>query len=345
MGEENQQPASAEPVWPHLWSRDGFLGTNSVVLRQSYLPAYQPASGSHGPHRFSILEVPTADQSDPDSLPTAVMTSREGLELLVSRRNAAMSYTVRNADADELHFVQSGSARFHTEFGTIEVGALDFVCIPRAIGYRVEPIDQGFASLILSSPEPLRIDTPAPLGMIYRGKSLRTPELVVGDPKAGPFELRIKSYDGVTRFVSKQDPLAGIHQAEGPCPVWALNLRDINPMTYGGPGGPPGQFLASPDTSVMSYSLSARAGGRPPVHVNADYDELILYAEGPGAWGSISDPGVFTWVPKSVTHHGPEENVAEGYQAWLIEVRPTMRLTEAAQSVASPIETGQYDSL
>jgi homogentisate 1,2-dioxygenase len=210
MGHENHRPASDQPVWPHLWSRDGFLGTNSVVLRQSYLPVYQPASGPHGPHRFNILEVPTADQTDPDSLPTSVMTSREGLELLVSRRNVAMSYTVRNADADELHFVQSGSVNFHTEFGTIKAGTLDFVFIPRAIGYRVEPVAPGFASLILSSPQPLRIDTPAPLGMIYRGKSLRTPELVTGDPKAGQFELRIKSYDGVTRFISEQDPLAGI---------------------------------------------------------------------------------------------------------------------------------------
>ena len=54
-----------------------------------------------------------------------------------------MTYTLRNSEADELHFVQSGHALFKTEFGTIEAGPLDFVCIPRAMGYRVARLDTG----------------------------------------------------------------------------------------------------------------------------------------------------------------------------------------------------------
>jgi homogentisate 1,2-dioxygenase len=47
-------------------------------------------------------------------------------------------------------------------------------------------------------------------------------------------------------------------------------------------------------------------------------------------------------VPKAVTHHGPVENVPEGYQAWLIEVRPTMRMTAVAQPHSVLIETSEY---
>lgn len=346
MGNHDSQGVTGTQIWPHLWTRDGFLGTNSVVLRPSYLPRYQPGSGPHGPHRFDIHHIPADDLSDPESLPTPVLTSREGLELSVSRRRSSMTYTLRNSDADELHFVQSGRALFKTEFGTIEAGPLDFVCIPRAIGYRIESPSPEYTSLILSSPQPLKIDTPAPLGMVYQGRSVRRPVLQQEHADAtGHHILRIRSYDSVSEFVSDKDPLNGDQLAEGPCPVWVLNLAEVNPLSYGGPGGPPGQFLTSPDTGVMSYSMSARAGGRPPVHVNADYDELIIYAKGPGAWGSITEPGMFTWVPKSVTHHGPDENVPEGYQAWLIEVRPTMRMTAAAEAVAVPIETSNYSPL
>lgn len=346
MGNHDVGGMEGNAVWPHLWSRDGFLGTNSVVLRPSYLPTYQPGSGPHGPHRFDIHAIPADDMTNAEALPTPVLTSREGLELSVSRRRTSMTYTLRNADADELHFVQSGRAVFKTEFGVIDVGPLDFVCIPRAIGYRIETPDEDYTSLILSSPQPLKIDTPAPLGMIYQGRSVRRPVLE-GQATAGPaaYPLRIRSYDGLTEFVANEDPLVGNQLAEGPCPVWALNLCDVNPLSYGGQGGPPGQFLTSSDTSVMSYSMSARPGGRPPVHVNADYDELVIYAKGPGAWGSITEPGILTWVPKSVTHHGPIENVPEGYQAWLIEVRPTMRLTDAAKRMAVPMETSDYGPL
>lgn len=329
--------------WPNLWSRDGFLGTNSVVLRDQYLPDFKAISGPHVPRRFNIADVVTADLTDPEAMPTPVLTSREGLEFSVSRRRQPMPYALRSADAEELHFIQSGALRFETDFGSIDAGPLDFVLIPRAVAYRVVPLDAELSMLIMSSPAPLNLDTPAPLGMIYRGRSLRhpTPSLVTS-PAPGPFRLKIKSYDGVSEFQSAEDPLPGIALIEGPCPIWALNLREINPLTYGGPGGPPGQFLTSPDTAVMSYSLSSRPGGRPPVHVNADYDELILYAAGPGAWGAVDTPGTFTFVPKSVVHHGPDENVPEGYEAWLIEVRPTMRLSAEALAVASPMETSHY---
>ena len=331
------------PPNPHLWSRDGFLGANSVVLREQYLPRYLSVKGPHAPQRINLFEVKTEDQSDPEALATPVMISREGVELAISRRKAPTPYTLRNAEADELHFIQSGKVRFLTDYGMIEAGPLDFVCLPRAISYRVEPLDGDLVSLILSSPHRLQFDTPAPFGMIYFGAVLRRTQVA---PDPSPVEkshrLWIRSFDGVTQFELPHDPLPALRQIDGTPPVWALSLRDINPMSYRGRGGPPGQFLSTADTGVMSYTLSARPGLRPPIHHNADYDELILYAEGPGAWGGVKEPGTLTWVPKAVTHHGPVENVPEGYQAWLIEVRPTMRFTPPALKHAHLIDTGNY---
>jgi homogentisate 1,2-dioxygenase len=331
---------------PYLWTRDGFLGANAVALREDYLPEYLSVDGPHAPHRVNLFDMPTADMVDAEALPTPIMVSREGVQLAVSRRRAPTPYTFRNAEADELHFIQSGRVRFRTDFGDIEAGPLDFVFLPRAISYRIEPLDEALTALILSSPKPLNFDVPAPFGMIHFGKSLRRAAITASKSGDKPHRLWIQSFDGVTRFEMAHDPLPAVRQVEGLSPAWALNLKDIHPLAYtSGPGGPPGQFLSTPDTGVMCYTLSARPGSRPPVHHNADYDELILFCEGPGAWGGVTEPGTLTWVPKAVTHHGPEENVPEGYQAWLVEVRPTMRLTEEALAYAKHIETSFYGLL
>jgi homogentisate 1,2-dioxygenase len=49
-----------------------------------------------------------------------------------------------------------------------------------------------------------------------------------------------------------------------------------------------------------------------------------------------------TWVPKGIAHHGPSEDVPEGYLAWMIESRSTLRLTPAALKVAQLMELDMY---
>lgn len=344
MSDVDNSSHSGVPPKPHLWSRDGFTGANAIALRADYTPTYTSVNGPHAPHRFNMLDIPTDDMLADDAMPSPVLVGRNGLQLSVSKRRSSMNFAIRNTEGDELHFIQHGAARFVTDFGSLDVAALDFILIPRAITYSIETPSEDFASLILTSPDPLNFDTPAPFGMINFGKAVRKPQ-IDGNQKSGPTRLLIRSFDGITAFEMAHDPIRALMQVGGKEPVWALNLRDIAPLSYGERGGPPAQFLSTADTGVMSFTLSARPGPRPPVHVNADYDEIILYAEGPGAWGKISAPGTVTWVPKGVTHHGPVEDVPEGYQAWLIEVRETMRLTPTALAKARLIETSEYGFL
>ena len=341
---DNPKDGGAPPN-VHLWSRDGFLGANAIAIRPAYTPTYRSVVGAHAPHRFNIFDIATDDSVDPQALPTEVMVARDGVRISVSARKEAMQFTVRNAEADELHFLQTGKCRFLTDFGVLEAGPQDFVCIPRSVSYRLEPLSSDLREVILESPEPLRFDTPAPFGMINFGASVRRCAI---DPSAGGSQrsashtLLIKCVDGVTRFEMEADPIPAVAHVGGTAPVWALNLTKIVPIAYGTVGGPPAQFLSTATTGIMLYTLSARPGGRPPIHHNADYDELVLYAAGPGAWGGVSEPGTLTWVPKGVTHHGPVENVPAGYLAWLLEARSTFRLTPAAKSHAALMETRDY---
>ena len=51
----------------------------------------------------------------------------------------------------------------------------------------------------------------------------------IGESEAEDVEtvLLLKSFDGVTRYVKPTNPLATQAFADGPSPVWKLNLKDV----------------------------------------------------------------------------------------------------------------------
>jgi homogentisate 1,2-dioxygenase len=315
------------------WSREGFYGDGVNVIRPHHVPDFIRVSGPHAPHRFNIGAVFAPDRSDPEALPVPVFTARSGAQLSVSRRQQPMPFVLSNVEADEVHFIQQGEIGFATAYGNITGGAGDFVFIPRAVPYSVRPTQGPTLSLIVESPGALRFDAAPPFP-----PKIESAVLKESTTHGGETILLVKSFDGVTRYLKPYNILAAVSLAGGNNPVWKTNLKDIPPNE----AGHPTQFAASPNKDELFYTLSARRRRRPPIHYNADYDEMILYFAGPGAWGSVSEPGTLTWVPKGVAHHGPAEDVPEGYYAWMLESRSTLRLTEAALKVAELMETDLY---
>lgn len=338
----SDETKAAEPA-VQLWTRDGFLGALSVVTRSTYAPDYLSVEGAHAPRRSVLEQLTPDDAADPQALPTTVATSRLGVKLLVSGRRAQMPFVVRNVEADEIHFVQYGTVKFETDVGALIAGEGDFVCIPRAIAYRYAPIDGAMRSVIIESPSAVKLAPPAPSGMLNVARDVKYAEIDENIAPGGPTRLILKTLDGEnTVFLMPHDPLSlGVRLSES-VPVWKLNLSKIQVHTYLPDGGPPSQFLSSGAGDLLLFNLSARMTSRPPIHVNADFDEVICYVRGPGAWGGCSEPGTLTWVPKGVIHHGPSENVPEGYQAWLLETRATLRWTPQAIAASQLMETGNY---
>lgn len=331
-----------------LWSRGGFLGASAVTLQPGYTPDYVSVQGAHAPRRLVLSRLDAPDRADPTALPLTVLTSAAGAAIGLSRRREAMPFVFRNVECDELHFIQSGSVRFDTEFGAIEAAEDDFVFIPRSVAYRTVPLSEDLLALIVESPQALDFDLPTQFGMVNMAMDVRRAAVAppTAPPSAAPppvHELILKARDGLTRFLKPTDPLFAVAHIAGDSPVWALNLRKINPVSFGGMGGAPAHFLAAPGKAMLVFTLSSRASKmRAPVHHNADYDEIIIYTRGPGAYGAADEPGTLMLTPKGVTHHGPSEDVPEGYLAWLIETHSTMRFTPEALAAATLMETGLY---
>lgn len=107
--------------------------------------------------------------------------------------------------------------------------------------------------------------------------------------------LLLKSADGEnTTFVLPNDPLALGERIPGGVPVWKLNLANIQVLAYLPEGGPPSPFLSSHAKDILMFNLSSRPGGRAPIHVNADFDEVVHYVRGQSGrvvLFSSSDPG------------------------------------------------------
>jgi len=344
MASHEKAGPQGPPPGLHLYTREGFVGDMCVVIRPHMVYEYRSAEGPHAPKRLNLLEIEAADRGDARALPTPIATARDGSVLSVSARETQTPFALRNTECDEVHFVQDGTLEFITDFGCIEAGPGDFVAIGRTVTYKVAPRTTSTRRIILETPEPIRLNPPAPFGMVNFGRDLKRP--VVRELEDQETELWLKSFDGITRFELLRNPLACRAVIDGTAPVWKINLKAIAPLAYPSAGGPPAQFCQTPSAGVLLYTLSARPPAlRPPQHHNADYDELIFFFEGPGAYGEMREPGTMIWTPKGVTHWGPTEDVPEGYWAWLLETRSTMRFTEAALAVARPMETGSFGVL
>jgi homogentisate 1,2-dioxygenase len=335
---------TSDDVGVAIHSREGFVGDVCAVLRPNSVHQYTQVSGAHAPHRVDLARLQLSDREDPRSVAEPFLRGRSGLAISASALSRPMPYVFKNAECDELHFVQEGEIEFVTAFGTLHAEPGDFVYVARSVGYRLEPVSTTSLRLIVEIPERLQLAASQPFGIVDVARHVIRPDASKASVN-GPTELWLKSFDGVTRYAMRGDPLAFTAVLGGPVPVWKLNLMHIAQQTTTSGVCPPAQFAETPTRRSLFFTLSSRVVGRPPHHDNADYDEVILYFRGPGAWGSINTPGVLTWVPKGTTHWGATEEVPEGYWAWLLECADTLRLTETAHSAAELMETGLYGPL
>lgn len=341
-----KSPDEAKQATPHtlaVHTRDGFAGDVCAVLRPYPTHEYIEVDGPHAPHRLDLASLDLADRNDPSALPVAFLAGRGGLSLSASALAAPTPYAWRNAEHDEMHFVQEGTLDYVTDFGTLRAEPGDFIYLGRAATYRVMPLTTPTLRLIVETPQRIRIATLEPFGVVDADRDVHRPDPARVSTCSGQTRLLVKSFDGITRYLLPRDPLALSAHLGGQAPVWKLNLTRIGRISFGaGVPGAPAQFAETSTRDTIFFTMSSRKNPRPPLHHNADYDEIELYFRGPGARGVIDQPGTLTWVPKGVAHWGPEEDVPEGNWAWLLESRDTLRLTQSGLAAAQRMETGHW---
>ena len=323
-----------------LYSRNGFAGPATTLVRRQYAPDYTRVEGSYVPRRLETDLLGLESFTDPRALPVTLLEGGD-VRLAAWWRQDPTPFCIRNVQQDELHFVLSGTARLETDFGVLDLRPGDFVLIPRAVTYRLSRVD-ALRELIVGTESRLQVEPDAVPVVLNVDLHLDAPA-PFADPEAGhgEYELLVRHGEETTSYFYDRDPLP-VAAVVGQPVVRRFNLEHVQGIGAAGGSLPPSRLINDETTRTLLYYLGARRGDRAPVHHNADYDEVIVFAAGPGRYGAIDTPGTVTWTPKGVIHHGPEEDVSEGYVAWLLETRATLRATPAALRISRLMETSQW---
>jgi len=324
----------------HNYTRNGFTGSRTNVIRAGYAPAYTRIEGDYAPRRFDTNDLDVPAFSTGRDLPVPVLQGH-GVSIEVARRTAPTNAALKNVLGDEVHFILSGGARLETDFGVMDVRSGDFVVIPRAAAYRFAAIAETLNELVIVTESELAVD-PDPAATLNVSLYVDAPA-PYDDPvgRDGEHEVVVRHRGGVTSYFYGFDPLRCVRVIGAP-QIRRFNIENVRGLGVTEGGIIPSRMIDDPTTRTLFYYLGARRSDRPPIHCNADYDEVIVYSDGPGTYGAMTRPGTIAWSPKGVSHHGAEEDVETTYQAWLLETRAALDVTPAGQSIARLMETGEY---
>lgn len=329
----------APPPNIELYTRNGFAGPVTTVVTPVYAPAFKRSEGNYLPRTLNVLDVDT--DPNPRALPTEILQGT-GVSVEVARRTSNMDYALRNVYADEMHIILEGQALLESDFGELAVETGDLVVIPRSTSIRYRNIDGPLVSFNVVTESEMRIDPDHAPGVLNPVLDVHAPSPYVnpmGEP--GEYEIVLRHRDGLTSYFYDGDPLRCLAVMGAP-QVQKFNIDNVHGLGCRQGLVIPPRLVNDASTRTMVYHLGDRQVERPPIHHNADYDEFIIYLQGPGKWGNVERPGTLGWTPKGVVHQGPDENVPEGYQALLFETRANLTMTEAAKQQAQLMDTALY---
>jgi homogentisate 1,2-dioxygenase len=316
-----------------LMGQEGF-SSDSSLLYHRHLPTaivaaeeYEPAAWSriaNRPLKPRHLRTHKLDISGAD----AVL----GRQHLLANDDCRISYAVaskpsplyRNAIGDECVYVESGSARIESTFGTLEVGPGDYAIIPTSVIHRIVPL----------GPDQLRalvVEATGHIGppkryLSVRGQFLEHAPYCERDLRgpAGPLvvdgedvDVYVQHRRGWTKFTYANHPFDVVGW-DGCLYPWAFSIHDFEPITGRVHQPPPvHQTFEGPNFVVCSF-VPRKVDYHPlaiPVpynHHNVDSDEMLFYTGGnyEARRGSGIEQGSISLHPSGFTH-GPQPGAAE----------------------------------
>jgi homogentisate 1,2-dioxygenase len=255
-----------------------------------------------------------------------------GRQLLMANDDVRLSYVAadadsglyRNAIGDEVVYIESGTGRFESIYGAMDVGQGDYVVIPTSCTHR----------WVVTSEEPLRtlviearghVGPPkrylSPRGQFlehspYCERDLRGPTepLIV---EGADVEVLVRHRTGFTRYTYANHPFDVVGW-DGCLYPYAFNIADFEPITGRVHQPPPvHQTFEGPNFVVCSFvprKFDYHPDGIPAPynHANVDSDEMLFYVGGDfmSRKGAGIELGSISLHPSGFTH-GPQPGSVE----------------------------------
>ncbi len=300
------QPTDYQVQW---WTRRGFFGSYAVLYKTHNPGEALSWESGLGPAAVDTAKLRSTDQDRPDGLPLPVLING-AITISVSKRSEAMPFCWRNAEADELYFIDQGRCRFDTEFGRIEAGPGDLVFFPRNVVYRTVPLSADTRHLIVET-KPMMESAEAyhrQHGEAAHGLNMSVIEVPEPwedtHPSQARYEVRTKVAGQVLTAVFDFDPVGVTVGWAGDPIVFKLSAWDVPCANL--PSTPPtaAVFMTDDKEAMITVHTPLRGpggSGGPPAHTN-DYDE-VWFLHSP-EHGDDSRVGLLRWDPQGATQPG-----------------------------------------
>ena len=235
----------------------------------------------------------------------------------------SMDYWFRWALGDLLFFIHQGQGLCETQFGTLVYGPGDYLIIPGGILWRLIPDftipqrmliieSQGHLTLpqqYLNQTGQLSEQSP------FCERDIHPPTSLTVHDASGEFEVRVKTNDGMTRFLYQYHPLDVIGW-DGYLWPYRFNIKDFEPITGRIHQPPPvHQTFTGPNFVVCSFvprlfDYHPQSIPAPYNHSNVDTDEVLYYVAGQFMSRRSIDQGSITLHPRGISH-GPHPGKVE----------------------------------
>lgn len=305
-------------LWEREFARDAFFGAATDFYHRNPPTAWS-AIDKDGPrpHLFD-----TRHGIEPTSSPW------EAAELLVNasvrirywKSSGIMDHLARNADGDDLLFMQRGNCELFCDFGHISLVKGDYFVVPRGTMWRIEALDTVEMLLIESTDSPYHLPEGSVLGrhLPFDAGVFDVPALDAQFRAQQPNRetpVRIKHTGRISRVVYPFNPLDAEGWKGDLYPI-RLNVKDIRPIScHRAHVVPSGHVTFLSDRfhvcTFMPYPspTDPTALKLPAFHDNVEYDEVLFLHDGnQTALTAGFEPGLMTLDPRGVTH-GPMPNV------------------------------------
>lgn len=305
-------------LWERELARNAFFGAATNFYHRNP-PTAWTAIDKDGPRPY-LFDTRRGIELTPSPWDAAELLVNATVKIRYWKTSGNMDHLVRNADGDELIFMQQGQCELFCDFGHITLVKGDYFILPRGTMWRIEAASPVEMLMIESTDAPYRLPEDSILGrhLPFDAGVFDVPAL---DEAFGAqarnlhTQVRIKHSGRLSSLVYPFNPLDAEGWKGDLYPI-RLNVKDIRTISsHRAHVVPSGHTTFLTDSFLVCTFMPYPSPSDPTTlklpafHDNVDYDEVLFLHDGnKTALTAGFEPGLMTFDPRGVTH-GPMPSV------------------------------------
>lgn len=285
-----------------------------------------------------------------------VLLANEDVSLARCRPDRPQDELFRNADADELFFMNSGRGTLHTMFGPLPFRELDYIVIPRCTTYRLDFEPASMPDLLVIEAAGnvtipsryLNPDGQLKLGSPYSERDLHGPREISFIDTEQETQVLVRDHRRLTRYTLASHPFDVVGW-DGMMYPYTFNAEDFEPITGTVHQPPPvQQTFEAAGFVVCTFAprmldTHPEAIKVPYAHSNVQADEVLYYVRGRfGSRRGVEEASI-TLHPRGIPH-GPHPGTIAASRAAtrtdelavMVDTFGPLRLTRQAMELDDP---------